>query len=542
MWVEYFKKSTSSSTTTTSSTNNQSSEGVDNHPNCILCGQSFSHNELCIGMNSVVGMESLFPYHPRRSLSKVLNSGVCSFDSATLTTANSKPCYLHLDCFIPQIHRPFQCMFDYEEKGPIEKEHQQELSQLIVKWQAMRRNANAKKKRKNKEQEKKKKEMLEKSSKIEDEDDESSFLVDEEDSHKPQKKKSKTFKSGAKTSSKMLEVSNQESTGRIQTRLQRKKKEQEKKEASKMEEDEEKDLNTSSLGEATTHPDSSFTLMTVASSSTENSERRVSELSEQSEESSASSPYLLGLSDEIWNEILQYLPFDTLLQLSQVSRTMFYYSEMNSLWEALCVKFLCPNARHVQKTYFPQLSNDFKTLFRKLYENCCIQCGEYLRLDVELDRSLSLAQSKGSIHVPSHPDYYHYLVDHCVCGKCQTSSAFSTISKTEAKRIFYVNDRDFNSLRCMKSPNPFHRSTAMFKFLKAPLQRIHNKNVEQVVKGFYIFSKVHSQQDFLKIIELAKHGKFGKDCKLYQLLNCSTKQEVTSNAICGYIDTLELSE
>ena len=600
MWVEYFK-STSSSTTSSSSSSDlheQQQQAPHVAAECIMCGKSFGHKELCIGMNSVVGIETLFPFHPKRTLWRVLmNERAANYNSST---HSPPPCFLHLDCFIPQIHRPFQCMFDYEEKGEIEKEDQQMLSKLIIKWQAMRRNANAKKRKKNKElQEKTKKNKtrvkkgvsitrrgngmnhVEEEEEQEEADDDESFLVNEESIEEVSREPQQQRKSNSNKSSKTLSSSKSiidDSGTRVQTRLQ-KKKELFKKDISKVDqskdekqsffldkEEEESRMNfeltkegltratgtSSSLGGEATHPDASFTLQVSSSSSFDEMsfDQQQQEQHDQMNDPNGKvewnrtslvtgpSPYLLGLSDEIWYEILQYLPFDSLLQLSQISRSMFYYSSMNSLWESLCVKFLCPRARSVQEEYFPTL--DYKTLFRKLYDNCCIQCGEYLRLDVELDNAMTLAQSKGSIQVPTHPDYYHYLVDHCVCEKCQKSSALSTISKTEAKRIYFVNDRDFNALRCMKSPNPFHRSTAMFKFLRAQLQQIHNKNVEQVLKGYYHFSQNHSQKDFSRIIEDAKHGKYGKECKLYHMLNFSTKQEVNGSEACAYIDTLEV--
>ena len=250
------------------------------------------------------------------------------------------------------------------------------------------------------------------------------------------------------------------------------------------------------------------------------------------------SPFLFGLSDDAWYEILSYLPHYSIVKASQSCKALYLYSNRSILWENLASKTICPNAKQVQQEYFPTLTDDFKKVFRLLYNNCCVICGDYIRKGEELDNRKSLYRSKGGIIVESNPFYYNFMIDQCHCSTCSESPLTNTFTRTNAKTLYRVTDTELGCTRNFAKPNPYSPSVAMGIFLELQVKIFHLQKVEEELRKNFKKSKTHSKSDYLKIIDKAKRGDYGKDCKLYIFLNDSNKKICKDKAIYTYIDEL----
>ncbi|EFC45313.1 F-box domain-containing protein [Naegleria gruberi] len=480
--------------------------------NCLVCGQEIDQDELCIGLQALPRglIEQVFPFHPDKTNSRIINLGSIrlgkhvdwnSLDpikNDDLENSELPPIgknYIHLlkNCFSPAIHRPFQCMFEYKS---IESEDVAMVERMIVDWQKLRKILSSPQKKR-------------KAVKEEDE--------DEEDSPSPKRvtrsrsRKKVVVKESSSEEEESESDSEEEKKPRRSRRLSRLsvKKEKVKKE------DDVQDL-----------------LVKVEEDDGPVDEKPLFE----------TSCYLLGLSDEIWCEILEYLNFDEYFNIAQVSKGMHFYSNLKVVWKNFICRYICPNAQQVQTTHFPQLEDNYKELFMKLYNNCCIVCGEYLRGDIKLDNPVSLAQSKGEIRLAAHPAYYNFLVDNCVCTSCQSNSLVETISKTELKRFYNVSDTELSDMRCMKSPNPFHRSTPMFKYLISQAKVVHQKKQEKALLLLHSkFKKLKiSKGAYFALIQRGKRGHFGNDCLVYLALT-GDKSNYKQKKLEEYIRNLILT-
>ncbi|KAG2374106.1 hypothetical protein C9374_011185 [Naegleria lovaniensis] len=452
---------------------------------CLLCKKPVddSLETISVGMRGVHDLQKFLPYHPNKQY--LLEQEERLSYSEFLHSLSQKKLYVHLDCYSPYTVRPYQIMFEtslLNDQNPDEEwmgEFSNVLYKRISRMQQLYRKVNGKKRSKQKEED-------EHAEEEEDEDDENSShkKVKVDSLQKTYVKKKSPRKSGSKDSQASQSAS------------------------------------SSSL-------DTSQSLQWVQS------------LRDSME--SFSSPYLFGLSDEIWNEILSYLTFPKLLSLNKVSKCFYYYSTQSTLWKEQCIQALCPNAIQVQEQYFPHWSNDFKKVFQLLYGNCCIICGEYMRLDEQLYQSTSLSASMGSILVSKYPLYYNHLLDGCVCTACSGSSLAENITKTNAKKKYSVNDEDLNLIRCLRSPNPWHPSTAMCVYSDLQLQVLQSrKNEEAIIENCHK-SKNHSKQNLFQLIRNARNGKYGKNCKLYAYLTSNKANAKTAfRDIFAYIDTLEI--
>jgi len=414
---------------------------------CFMCRKPLG-DDLCIGMNAVHNIANYFPFHPLR-----FSSFDVSFDDTS--EKDWKKEYLHLDCFIPQIHRPFQCMF---ETARIDSDDLKEVELKIVQWQNLRRKMNQSKKKRAKE------------SAVEEP------VAGEEEEHDAKKTKDNS------------------GTPKRRQRSPKKQKSRD--------------------------PDMPTPSKNVNSQVLDVDSQNNASVIAESEE--MASPYLFDLSDDVWIEIFKYLHVTSLPAIAQSCKTMYYYANLNYLWESMCDR-VCSQTRQVQQQYFPNITAH-NVLFKHLYENCCVVCGTYLRCGQHLDNPLSLAKSKGSVQLEK--DYYNYLVDNCICSSCEeTSTLCNLISKTEAKKKYYITDTELNRLRCLKSPNPWHRSTAMFKYLETQVKAIHNDRVEYNIKKSYNKSKVHNEDQVYKIIEKTKQGLYGTDSTIYNYVMNGKKKD-----------------
>ena len=172
-----------------------------------------------------------------------------------------------------------------------------------------------------------------------------------------------------------------------------------------------------------------------------------------------SSPFFLGLSDEVWLEILKYLTICEIPVVAKSCKAMYHYSKLSGLWKDMCRRICCDVDNTIQN-YFP--TANYNMAFKRFYGNCCVMCGKYLRGKKLMEFSISLAKSKGTLDLGE--EYYNYYIDDCLCRKCFKESHCDIVTKTDAKKNYLVTDAELDCLRSERSSIPHRTSSAMWKF------------------------------------------------------------------------------
>ncbi|KAL9647133.1 hypothetical protein ABK040_004849 [Willaertia magna] len=476
--------------------NNEEEENIElSDKICIQCKNPLRCGQLCIAINPpcYLGLEDIIPYHPHKNR---------CYKPSYLREIQ----YLHMNCYHPTIHRPYQVMFSPEiDSLELDDDELMDIYSNICSWQTKYRTLTKKKR-----------------------DFDSKYFKDDE---KEEGKKSSTPTKKKKKKRKVFDDEDEELL--IANYGDSEEEEEEEKEEEEITPKRKRRTKGSPVKEVELFHSNDF-LQPTANTTMNNTN---------------SSPYLLSLADEIWSEILSYLPFDCLLKIESVCKAFHYYigTDNNLLWKMLCERDLTPKAKEIQTKCFPLLENDFKLMYKLLYGNCCVECGKYIRgglqiLDEVKTRKTkksssstststnnnninfkSLMESRGSILLEHDPFYYCFSIDNVLCEKCRESDKYQLISKTSLKKGYWIDDDELSKLRCLKSPNPWRRSKPMFKYSLLQIEHLQQSKLEQLLLDRLLEKKKWSVDKLKLFFNQVKKGKHGTSNILYDFLTKGNK-------------------
>lgn len=160
--------------------------------------------------------------------------------------------------------------------------------------------------------------------------------------------------------------------------------------------------------------------------------------------------FFMGLTKEIWGTIFTYLPLEDIGCVALSCRDLNTYTNSNTVWEMLAKSNLSESIATIKIEMFPHIEN-YKDFYKEVHKHICKKCGDYCE---------------------SCEANYFYFIDGTLCASCRASEEFELLNKSNAKKIYKLNDNELNVIRSARSSNPFHRSTAMFKYLRMELETL----------------------------------------------------------------------